>query len=37
MHPTADKPAFIFGYVLGRRVMPGVGCGRELTVVAGEN
>jgi hypothetical protein len=25
MHPTADTAALIFGYRLGRRVMPGVG------------
>jgi len=24
MHPTADTTALIFGYLLGRRVMPGV-------------
>jgi hypothetical protein len=24
MHPTADTKAFIFGHLLGRRVMPGV-------------
>ena len=24
MHPTADTLPFIFGYLVGRRVMPGV-------------
>jgi hypothetical protein len=26
MHPTADTPALIFGYILGRRVMPALDC-----------